>query len=109
MLADATAQAQRTESAAQQAREAAQLALGAVASIAASAQRYSSFSSPAPLGRAAVRRANSADRRVRPMPDAMTVDLSPGSSGRRPSAPSQEIAESCSDGEDVYDTGVYTV
>ena len=113
VLANATAQAQRTESAAQlataQAREAAQLALGAVASIAASAQRYSSFSSPAPLGRAAVRRANSADRRVRPMPDAMTVDLSPGSSGRRPSAPSQETAESCSDGEDVYDTGVYTV
>ena len=110
VLADATAQAQRTESAAQQAREAAQLALGAVASIAASAQRYSSSSSsPVPLGRAALRRANSADRRVRPMPDAMTVDLSPGSSGRRPSAPSQEIAESCSDGEDVYDTGVYTV
>ena len=116
VLADATAQAQRTESAAQQAREAAQLALGAVASIAASAQRYSSSSSsPAPIGRAAVRRANSADRRVRPMPDtpyAMTVGLALGSvpvAVRRPSAPSHDAAEACSDGEDAYDTGVYTV
>ena len=111
VLANATAQARRTESASQQAREAAQLALGAVASIAASAQR--SVVSPTPLGRAAVRRVNSADRRVRPMPDtpyAMTVDLSPGSiSVRRPSAPSQDAAASCSDGEDSYDTGVYTV
>ena len=117
VLADATAQAQRTESAAQQAREAAQLALGAVASIAASAQRYSSSSSsPAPIGRAAVRRANSADRRVRPMPDtpyAMTVGLALGSvpvAVRRPSAPSHDAAEACSDGEGAYDTpGVHRV
>ena len=49
------------------------------------------------------------------MPDtpyAMTVDLALGSvpvAVRRPSAPSHDAAEACSDGEDAYDTGVYTV
>ena len=83
MLADANAQAQRTEATAE-------IALGAVASIAASAHRRSAQGA---MPRPAFRRANSAERRAaapRPAPgepaptDALNVGLS-GGLGARPS------------------------